>query len=160
MAYVCNEPNKISMRKIAIAALFVLAASTGTRSQTLVTRTVEKVSSGIASFYHSKFEGRKTATGEVFDNNKYTAASNTHKLGSYVKVTNTKNGEVVYVKVNDRMAASNHRVLDLTSKAASDLRFRNSGTTNVKVEAVSDDEGRSRVLAQVEGERTPVVNKL
>ena len=43
---------------------------------------------GIASFYHDKFEGRMTATGEVFDNEKFTAASNHFKLGTYVKVTN------------------------------------------------------------------------
>ena len=128
--------------------LFVLASATGANAQNVVTRAIEKVSDGIASFYHDKFVGRKTATGEVFDNNKYTAASNTHKLGTYVKVTNLTNGEVVYVKVNDRMAANNHRLLDLTSQAASDLRFRNAGTTKVKVEPVSENEGRSRVIAQ------------
>lgn len=143
-----------------IATLFVLAATTGTNAQNVVTRTIEKVSNGIASFYHNKFEGRKTATGEVFDNSKYTAASNTHKLGTYVKVTNLNNGEVVYVRVNDRMAAKNHRLLDLTSQAASDLHFRNSGTTNVKVEPVSDAEGRSRVLAQSGPVPARTANKL
>jgi rare lipoprotein A len=51
---------------------------------------------GTASFYHDKFEGRKTATGEVFDNENFTAASNHFKLGTYVKVTNQSNGKVVY----------------------------------------------------------------
>ncbi len=148
------------MRKLTIATLFVLAATTGTNAQNVVTRTLEKVSNGIASFYHSKFEGRKTATGEVFDNSKYTAASNTHKLGSYVKVTNMNNGQVVYVRVNDRMAASNHRLLDLTSQAASDLRFRKSGTANVKVESVPEEEGRRRVLAQSDATAVRATNKL
>jgi rare lipoprotein A len=111
---------------------------------------------GVASFYANKFEGRKTATGEVFDQKKYTAASNTVKLGTYVKVTNLTNGEVVYVKINDRMAASNKRLIDLASIAADDLRFRNAGTARVKVEEVSREEGRKGVLAQAEGRNAPV----
>lgn len=115
---------------------------------------------GVASFYAAKFEGRKTATGEVFDNGKYTAASNTHKLGTYVKVTNLLNGEVVYVKINDRMAASNKRLIDLASIAADDLRFRNAGTARVKVEEVTSDEGRKGVLAQAEGRMKVPANRL
>lgn len=110
---------------------------------------------GIASFYAKKFEGRKTATGEVFDNSKYTAASNTLKLGTYVKVTNLQNGEVVYVKINDRMAANNKRLIDLASIAADDLRFRTAGTARVRVEPVSSDEGRKGVIAQAEGRKAP-----
>lgn len=110
---------------------------------------------GVASFYANKFEGRKTATGEVFDQSKYTAASNTVKLGTFVKVTNMNNGEVVYVKINDRMAATNKRLIDLASIAADDLRFRNAGTARVKVEEVTAEEGRKGVLAQAEGRKAP-----
>lgn len=109
---------------------------------------VKNLRKGIASFYHNKFEGRKTATGEIFDNGKFTAACNTLKLGSYVKVTNTKNGKVVYVRINDRMAANNHRVIDLASVAADKLGFRSSGTTQVKIEQVTASEGKLGILAQ------------
>ncbi|MFT4062884.1 MAG: septal ring lytic transglycosylase RlpA family protein [Edaphocola sp.] len=102
---------------------------------------------GIASFYHNKFEGRKTATGEVFDNGKYTAASNHFKLGTYVKVTNQTNGEVVYVKVNDRMGHPS-RMIDLAKVAAHELRFIGRGTANVKIEPVSTEEGKRQILAQ------------
>jgi rare lipoprotein A len=102
---------------------------------------------GIASFYHDKFEGRKTANGEIFDNDKFTAASNKLKLGSYVKVTNISNGEIVYVKINDHMA-NNGRVIDLASIAAKKLEFHKKGITKVKVEVVSAEEGQKAILAQ------------
>lgn len=103
---------------------------------------------GVASYYHDKFEGRKTTTGDVFDNDKFTAASNKIKLGSYVKVTNISNGEVVYVKVNDRMAAGNKRLIDLASIAAKKLDFHKKGITKVKVEVVTEEEGKTGILAQ------------
>jgi len=116
--------------------------------------------SGVASFYAPKFEGRRTATGEVFRNGQYTAASNTVKLGTYVKVTNLTNGEVVYVKVNDRMAAHNKRLIDLASIAADDLRFRRAGTARVKVEEVSAEEGRRGVIAQAQQHTAAPTNRL
>jgi rare lipoprotein A len=103
---------------------------------------------GVASFYHDKFEGRPTATGETFDNDKFTAASNTLKLGSYVKVTNLSNGEKVYVRINDRMNKTNQRLIDLASVAAQKLNFQQKGITNVKVEVVPAEEGRQGILAQ------------
>jgi rare lipoprotein A len=109
---------------------------------------------GVASFYHNKFEGRKTATGEVFDNDKYTAASNHFKLGTYVKVTNQSNGKIVYVKVNDRMGHRG-RMIDLAEVAAQDLKFIGRGTTKVKIEQVSAAEGKKQILAQRAGEPAP-----
>lgn len=97
---------------------------------------------GLASFYASKFNGRKTATGEIFSNSGMTAASNLFRLGTWVKVTNTRNGKTVIVKVNDRMAPSMHkkgRILDLTQAAARKLEFYNSGIANVKVEIIKKD---------------------
>lgn len=113
---------------------------------------------GVASFYHNKFEGRKTATGEVFDNDKYTAASNHFKLGAYVKVTNQSNGKIVYVKVNDRMGHQG-RMIDLAEVAAQDLRFIGKGTTKVKIEQVSAVEGKKQILAQ-KAEEEATTNEL
>ncbi|HLU17825.1 MAG TPA: septal ring lytic transglycosylase RlpA family protein [Edaphocola sp.] len=108
------------------------------------------IKSGIASFYHNKFVGRKTASGEVFSNNQYTAASNHYPLGTYLKVTNTKNGKVVYVKVNDRMGHPK-RVIDLTHRAAKDLNFTQAGITQVNIEVVDKMEGQRNVTAQIQG---------
>lgn len=102
---------------------------------------------GIASFYHNKFEGRKTATGEIFDNDNFTAASNFFKLGTFVKVTNLLNGNTVYVKVNDRMGHPS-RIIDLTENAARKLRFIARGTTKVKVEQVTAQEAKRAIIAQ------------
>jgi len=111
------------------------------------TETTQPQKTGIASFYHDKFEGRKTATGEVFDNEKFTAASNHFKLGTYVKVTNQSNGKVVYVRVNDRMGNQN-RMIDLAEVAAGKLKFRGNGLAKVKIEAVPTEEGKRQILAQ------------
>ena len=136
------------MKRLLTIALFIGLGFTASAEDNGFVAAVKK---GIASFYHPKFEGRKTATGEVFKNANYTAASNHIPLNTYVKVTNLRNGKVVYVKINDRMAANNSRLLDLTEAAATQLDYRDSGTTQVKMEVVSAAEGREHVLAQREG---------
>jgi rare lipoprotein A len=95
---------------------------------------------GIASYYSSKFEGRKTATGVIFSNKKMTAASNHYKLGTRVKVTNTLNGKFVIVEINDRMSKGNKRLIDLTQEAAKVLCFMNAGLCKVEVEMLSKEE--------------------
>lgn len=146
------------MKLILTIALFI-GCFTAANSQSVRTAAAD-MKKGIASFYHSKFEGRRTATGEVFDNSNYTAASNHIRLNSYVRVTNMQNGRVVYVKVNDRMAAGNHRVCDLTQLAAEKLGYKRSGTTQVKMEIVTEEEGRRGILAQRDIKPDATRNKL
>ena len=67
-----------------------------------------------ASYYHDKFNGRKTASGEKFDNNLYTAAHKTLKFGTKIRVTNTVNDSSVIVTVNDRGPFVKGRELDLS----------------------------------------------
>lgn len=137
------------MKKILTIALFI-GLGFGAKAED-GNGIIAAVKKGIASFYHPKFEGRKTATGETFENAGFTAASNGLKLNTYVKVTNLRNGKAVYVKINDRMAANNSRLLDLTEAAATQLDYRDAGTANVKMEVVPESEGRAHVLAQREG---------
>lgn len=118
------------------------------QTETIAQEATTVLKKGVASFYHPKFVGRKTATGEVFSNEKFTAASNYFKLGTYVKVTNTANGRSIYVKINDRMGHPT-RLIDLTSRAARELKFVNRGTAKVKIEQVSAPEGKREVLAQL-----------
>jgi rare lipoprotein A len=136
--------------RLLIITLLLLGVSLGVNAQDTAKgeNLLTKYLKGIASYYHDKFEGRKTANGDVFDNHKYTAASNKLKLGSYVKVTNISNGEVVYVKITDRMAKSNSRLIDLAKIAANKLEFEKKGVTKVKVEVVPEDEGKTGILAQ------------
>ncbi|RTL59268.1 MAG: septal ring lytic transglycosylase RlpA family protein [Sphingobacteriales bacterium] len=95
---------------------------------------VSRVQYGTASFYDNKFNGRKTASGEIFSQKKLTGAHNTLPLGTYVKVTNLRNKKSVIVKINDRLHAKNTRLIDLTRTAATQLGYIKSGLTRVKVE--------------------------
>ena len=136
------------MRLLLITMMLVFGSLFTTSTANAQRNIVTSVKKGIASFYHDKFVGRKTSTGEVFSNNKFTAASNTLKLGTYAKVTNLKNGRYVYVKINDRMAKTNSRLIDLTKIAATRLNFTNQGLTQVKVEPVSPAVGKRGIIAQ------------
>lgn len=89
---------------------------------------------GTASFYANHFEGKKTANGELFSQNKMTAACNVLPLGTWIRVTNLKNGRSVVVKINDRLHPRMKRVVDLSKVAATKLNYIKAGLTRVKVE--------------------------
>jgi len=89
---------------------------------------------GIASFYSDKFNGRKTGSGEIFSQTKFTAASNRFSFGTWLKITNLRNNKTVYVRVNDRMHPKMKRIVDLTRAAAQKIGMINAGITKVKVE--------------------------
>ena len=91
---------------------------------------------GRASFYARKFEGRKTASGEIFSNKNLTAAHKTLPFGTVVKVTNTKNNKSVIVRINDRGPYVKGRIIDLTRVAADSLDILHAGWTSVKVEEI------------------------
>ncbi len=91
---------------------------------------------GLASFYANKFNGRKTATGDIFSGLKLTAACNVLPLGIWVKVTNIKNDRSVIVYINDRLHPKNKRLVDLSYTAAQQLGYIGAGLTKVKVEVL------------------------
>jgi rare lipoprotein A len=103
---------------------------------------------GQASFYADKFNGRKTASGEIFSNDKLTAAHLTLPFGSMVKVTNLENHRSIVVRINDRGPYVNGRIIDLTRTAAQMLGFVSQGTARVKIELVSENNtGKSATSA-------------
>lgn len=102
---------------------------------------------GIASYYSNKYDGKKTATGDVFSNRGFTAASNKFRLGAYARVTNRSNGKHVYVKINDRMG-NGKRLIDLTLAATEQLDFKREGTARVKVKVVRERKGRRGIRRQ------------
>jgi rare lipoprotein A len=95
-----------------------------------------KILYGTASYYSNKFQGRKTANGEIFDHKKMTAACNVLPLGTWIRVTNLKNKKSVIVKVNDRLHHKTKRIIDLTKAGALALNFVKSGLAKVKVEVL------------------------
>ncbi|MFM7661540.1 MAG: septal ring lytic transglycosylase RlpA family protein [Bacteroidota bacterium] len=100
----------------------------------LLSFSFKNIEKGIASYYANSFEGRKTASGEIFRNDSLTAAHKTLKFGTIVKVTNLKNDSIVVVKINDRLPKSSTRVIDLTVAAAKKLNFIKAGLTPVTLE--------------------------
>ncbi|MFZ0760124.1 MAG: septal ring lytic transglycosylase RlpA family protein [Candidatus Sulfotelmatobacter sp.] len=91
---------------------------------------------GTASWYGEYFVGKPTASGEDFDMYDMTAAHPTLPLGSYVRVTNLRNGRAVVVKVNDRGPVVPGRIIDLSFGAAQVLRFENRGLQRVRLDLV------------------------
>lgn len=88
---------------------------------------------GKASFYADKFEGRKTSSGEVFKQNRLTAAHRTLPFGTRVKVVNLANGRSVKVTINDRGPFAPGRVIDLSKKAARKLGMVDAGVASVEI---------------------------
>lgn len=91
---------------------------------------------GIASFYGTKYNGRLTASGEVFDMNQLTAAHPRLPFGTRVKVTHLANNKTVTVRINDRGPFVKGRVIDLSLAAANELEMVQSGLATVKLEIV------------------------
>ena len=91
---------------------------------------------GNASWYGGRFHGRKTSGGERYDMNAFTAAHKTLPIPSYVRVTNTRNGKSVVVRINDRGPFHSNRIIDVSKAAAQQLGFVSQGTAHVKIEQI------------------------
>lgn len=89
-----------------------------------------------ASFYHDKFNGRKTASGEIFSNRKLTAAHRTLPFGTIVEVTNLRTGKSIEVRINDRGPFHSSRALDLSKAAFDSIGNTAKGTMPVEYEIV------------------------
>lgn len=95
---------------------------------------------GVASWYGSKFHGRKTSSGEPYDMHLATAAHRSLPLPTYAEVTNLNNGRKVIVKINDRGPFHPDRIIDLSYAAAIKLDMAAAGTARVEVRAISFDQ--------------------
>ncbi len=99
---------------------------------------------GLASFYHVIFHGRRTASGEAFDRHALTAAHKTLPFGTLVRVINLRNERSVVVRVNDRGPRQNNRLIDVTPRAARELGFLATGMTWVRLEVIAPDESADK----------------
>ncbi len=93
---------------------------------------------GSASFYAAKFEGRRTASGERYDDDEMTAAHRTLPFGSLVRVTNLANGRNVVVRVNDRGPFTRGRTIDVSRAAADELGLVARGHADVELALIAD----------------------
>jgi len=89
---------------------------------------------GTASWYGEQFQGKQTASGEPFDMRDFTAAHPSLKLGTFVKVTNLRNGKAVVVRINDRGPVIDGRIIDLSYNAARALGFKERGLQTVRLD--------------------------
>jgi len=96
---------------------------------------------GTASWYGQNFHGKPTASGERYDMYDMTAAHLTLPMGSYVRVTNLRNGRAVVVRVNDRGPIVPGRIIDLSYGAAQALQFRAQGLQRVRLDLVNPPQG-------------------
>ncbi len=92
--------------------------------------------SGTASYYADEFQGRKTASGEIYDMNKLTAAHRNFPFGTILKVTNLKNNKIVKVRINDRMPDFKKRIIDLSYGAAKEIDMIRDGVVEVRIEVI------------------------
>lgn len=108
------------------------------------TETYDYSESGIASWYGPGFHGKKTASGERYDQGELTAAHRTLQMPSLVRVTNLSNGSSVIVRVNDRGPFAKGRIIDVSEKAAKLLGMIGTGTAKVRVDLLAEE---SRAIA-------------
>ncbi len=121
-----------------------LGAATKSKTQVTrqaVTKPARKLSSkayqvGTASWYGEYFEGKPTASGEPYKMHDLTAAHPTLPLGSWVKVTNLRNGRATVVRINDRGPVVPGRIIDVSYGAAQALHFKSRGLQRVRLDVV------------------------
>jgi rare lipoprotein A len=98
---------------------------------------------GEASWYGPGFQGGRTASGEVFDQTKMTAAHPSLPMGTKAQITNLANDEKVEVRINDRGPYAKDRVIDISRAAAKKLDMHKDGTAQVKIETERTDKKNS-----------------
>lgn len=96
-----------------------------------------ELSEGLASYYHNKFQGRRTASGERYDKSEFTAAHRDYPFGTWVRVTAVKTGHSVIVRINDRGPHIRSRVIDLSRAAAREIDMLNHGIAPVRLEVLA-----------------------
>lgn len=105
------------------------------------------VERGVASWYGTKFHGRRTSSGDPYDMFAMTAAHKTLPLPTYAEVVNLDNGRSVIVKINDRGPFVGDRLIDLSYAAATRLGIKQAGTGRVEVRAIDPVQWQNRMLA-------------
>ena len=121
------------MKTLSLKLITLLALAITLLTPTLAyAQTVHNV-----SWYGGYFHGRKTASGEIYNKNALTAASNRHKMGTKLKVTNVKTGKSVVVKVNDTGGfAKYNRTLDLSQAAFQQIAPLGQGVAKVTIQVL------------------------
>jgi rare lipoprotein A len=127
---------KVNARQNTIAQLISLPDITVKDSLVDNSRSV----TGLATYYHRKFEGRRTTSGARYRRKKLTAAHLTLPFGTIVTVTNLSNGKSVDVEINDRGPFTRRYIIDVSESAAKELGFFNKGQSRVEISYIPGHE--------------------
>ena len=122
----------------AAAVIFAIAAGSAAYAQAPASTAAATATeeTGLAAVYSDKLAGHATASGKVYDPKKLTAAHKTLPFGTQVKVTNTKNGNSVELRITDRGPKQANRILDISPRAAHALGIRKTAMAEVKLDVV------------------------
>ncbi|SDA94253.1 rare lipoprotein A [Pseudomonas sp. NFACC15-1] len=123
-------------RLLGACALLSLLAGCASQSGTVDPHGYDQT--GVASYYGARHHGKRTASGERFDQHGLTAAHRQLPFGTRVKITNLGNNNSVVVRINDRGPYSRGRLIDVSREAAEQLGILRSGTARVRVQALDD----------------------
>lgn len=136
--------------------IFVLLLFACSADEEILTNNYPKISterqifqSGIATWYGPGFDGRKTASGDIYDMYCFTAAHLTMPLQTIIRVTNTKNKRVVILRVNDRGPVNKSLILDLSKIAATNLDIPRKGSGNIEIEILGQGENPMKKIFDV-----------
>ena len=121
---------------VILATVLLLYGCTGHASHRPVTRSSAYTETGLASYYARKFQNRKTASGERFNNSSFTAAYISLPFGSNAIVRNIHNGKSVTVRINDRGPFVKGRIIELSKAAFSQIANPDDGFVQVEIRLV------------------------
>jgi rare lipoprotein A len=122
------------MKKIVSALLIGLVFFSACSKKTTPSKSSGGSDTGCASYYGDEFNGRKTASGEIFHQSQLTAAHRKLAFGTKVKVTNLSNNKSVTVRINDRGPFVAGRIIDLSKSAAKKIDMLGAGVAKVKIQ--------------------------
>lgn len=143
----------MTYNRILILIIFAFAWQTDSFAQV----SLGKTETGRASFYSSRFHGRKTTSGEVHQSSELSAAHRTYPFNTMLEITNLDNNEKVIVRVNDRGPFVKNRLVDVSKGAANVLGIGEKGIANVSVRVIGME---GMVLLEKDEELDPKSGKI
>ena len=129
-----SGPSSLEAAKVTQPLVTATSGHKTHNSSSSKSRQARAYQTGTASWYGEQFQGKQTASGEPFDMRDFTAAHPRLPLGTFVKVTNLRNGKAVVVRINDRGPVVDGRIIDLSYNAARTLGFKDRGLQTVRLD--------------------------
>jgi len=129
-----SGPNSLEAAKVTQPLVTATSGHKTHKTSSPKSHQAKAYQTGTASWYGKYFQGKQTASGEPFDMRDFTAAHPSLPLGTFVKVTNLKNGKAVVVRINDRGPVVDGRIIDVSYNAARALGFNQRGLQTVRLD--------------------------